>query len=696
MSAPLSLHNVPSTVRRKAELLDHEFTQIAGTKIRPALAALESKLHMDAESLKRWFYRWLKMPEGQRVAAVIDHRKCKGCGLPGCTVAAKITIPTETLDHWRAGYIGNDKRGLLESWQTRIIEALRKGESIPGLGTWQELHMKLHPFSVLPASCPWHIHNAPRGFSFSNFTRFKVAKSVYKLGQKGEFAAWSELPEVRVDLSGLRCLEWVVFDDHRIDAFCLVEDGRGGFQVVEMWGVFAMCVATRRVIAFGLKPKIERADGTKMGITRNDVQHLMASILARYGMPKDYDMTFIVENAAAAVTPETERMLTRVSRGRIKIKRSGLHTSDAMISGFPEKWGNYRGKAWLESWFNLFEIGMGVVKGQMGADYWVKPGRSDAEKQIAERMAIICGGMTQAQREKLTLPFEWAGDLHRIIAATIDAVDARTDHRCVGFEPVRFFCWNQVGDNQPKPLDFGLADLHGTRKELELFNASPTELQNMWLSYGMKRMESPHERFERLYEGGKRFVAIAEETYLHLFLNESDTGDTKGGAIQYKGGDCLDVMVKQGTRKLKARFVGRDHQLQIGQIVRVVYNSDNLEAGIFIVDEDGVQLGRMRYAKDPTHDDLEGLQRSLGMQQKALGHVTKELRRVMLKPENLRAQIEDTKTTLEVLSTVRAGAAEVAPASDESKGLVKAITGTKAKPRKTGILKASDLLSDDD
>ena len=329
------------------------------------------------------------------IAALIDHRKCRGCGLPGCSAPRELKLSQETVDHWaggtpeQPGYLRNDKRGMREAWETRIIGDLRAGKNVPGLGTWKQLFAKLFPFAQIPASCPFHAHNAPRGLSLSNFRRFKLPESVRKLAVKGQFAAWPELPEVRVDLGALNVLQWVVFDDHRIDAYCYVEDGRGGFQVVEMWGVFAMDVATRRVIAFGLRPRINREDGKACGITRDDVKFLMASILARYGMPRDYDLTFIVENAAAAVSREDETMLLRVSGGRIKIKRSGMHGSDALISGFPDRWGNFRGKAWLESWFNPFDIAMGTVKGQMGSDYWAKPGRTDAQRRVAERMRAV-------------------------------------------------------------------------------------------------------------------------------------------------------------------------------------------------------------------------------------------------------------------------------------------------------------------
>lgn len=685
----VSLHRVPREVRKAAESLESNFQRIGnGQKIRPALKALQGRCNVPCETLKRLFYKWQRIG----IAALIDHRKCRGCGLPGCTAERALTLPTETLDHWRAGCIGNDKRGMRESWETRIIGALRAGKEVPGIGTWKQLFATMHPFAQMPTACPWHIHNAPRGLSLSNFRRFKLPKSVELLGKKGQFAMWSELPEVRIDLTQLEVLRWIVFDDHRIDAYCVVEDGRGGFQTVEMWGVFAMDVATRRVLAFGLRPRINRDDGKAMGITRADVQHLIAHIFARYGMPMDYDMTLIVENAAAAITTETETMLARVSGGRIKVKRSGMHSSDALISGFPDRWGNFRGKAWLESWFNPFDIAMGCVKGQMGSDYWAKPGRTDSQRRVAERMTAIMPHLTDEQREKLTLPFEWAGDMHQLVKAAVDAVDARTDHDCVGFTPVRFFRWDALTDHAPKPLDYALADVHGTRRELELFAQSPAELQNLWLSYGHTRVESPMEKFERLYQGGRRFMRVAEETYLHLMLNESARGKA-GEPLTYKGGDVLDVEVKQGTRKALVRFTGKTHELSLGQEVRVAYMSDNLEAGIFIVDEHGRQLGRMAHSADPTHDDVEGLQRSMGVQLKAYGEVQTHLRKTLLKPAVMREQIAQIETNLSVLNTLRegVGAATTAPALPESSELVRAVMSTKPRPSRTGILKASEM-----
>ena len=117
------------------------------------------------------------------------------------------------------------------------------------------------------------------------------------------------------------------------------------------------------------------------------------------------DVTAAANTAAAAVSTECENLITFISQGRVKIKRTGIQVGDMTLSGFPERWGNYRGKRWLEVWFAALDIVCGGVKGQMGSDYWSKPGSFDARLAFGNRLNKLLDKCTA----EIRAPFHGVG-----------------------------------------------------------------------------------------------------------------------------------------------------------------------------------------------------------------------------------------------------------------------------------------------
>lgn len=667
-----SLARVPRPILTEALALQAVMLQIHGAKKkRPAMAAAAQRSGIPMQTLKRHYYGtsagggWAAVGLG----ALIDHRRCGGCGLAGCTHETEVAISEETIRHWQAGAINNDKRALTESWKA-IIRDLAAGKAIPGAGTWRDIFRKAHPFQSPPAECPWSLHRPPPGWSSSNFMRFKPAKAIQLLGKKGSFAAWSELPEVRVDLTTLRPFEWLVFDDHRLDFKVFVDVPGRGVQLVELWGLFVMDVSTRMIVSFGLKPRIAREDGSTMSFEHRDMQHLIANVVTTYGVPADWPMTLIVENAAAAVSTETENLLTHLFGGRLRIKRTGIQVGDFRVAGFPERWGNYRGKRWLEVWFAALDIIVGGVKGQMGSDYWSKPGAFDARQAFGQRLTRLLDHCTPEVRAKLDLPFEWAGQGHWIVSEAIDLLNHRQDHELEGFETVRQFAFDRM--SRPVPLHPDLARLHGLQAEFESFSKVPQDLQQLWLSNGgTPRRMSPAEKLAVIRPKMQR---ISPATLVDLMFDEVTRW--KDGPLVWRGGDCLDIEIRRGRSKVRERFQGRLDQLNIGDRVIARFNADHLGAGLWVLDERRRLLGHLQHQATPGHDDVEGLQRMLGQQVAALGQAKKSLNRILLTPDNVADRIGNMEQLTETIHTAArtiTPAPEEIPALPESTDLMRAV-----------------------
>jgi hypothetical protein len=626
-----------------------------------------------ADNLSDKYYAWREaLNEGgpdAAAATLIDHRRCLGCGVNGCTVARVVSIPQGVLERWKREDISNDKRGRAEAWKA-IIRDLCEGRSVEDAGTWREVYHAENPYRPLPDRCPYSLHRPPTGWSLSNFSRHKVAKVIKALAQKGSFEAWRHLPQVRLDLTTLRPFEWLVVDDHRLDFKVFVDVPGQGVQLVELWGLFVMDVSTRMIVSFALKPRVQRADGSTMAFEHRDMQHLLAHVLGTYGVPADYTQTWIVENAAAAVSTDTERLIEFLSGGRVKIKRTGIQVGDMTLSGFPERWGNYRGKRWLEVWFAALDIICGGVKGQMGSDYWSKPGSFDARQAFGNRLAKLLDKCTPEVRAKLELPFEWAGEAHWLVSDAIELLNHRTDHRLEGFEQVRFFAFDPAAP--VIPLHPQLALLHGCEKQLERFTKLDDELQGELLSYGgAPRCITPAEKMALMMP---RMQRLSAEAVVDLQFDEVSTW--KGEPLMWRGGDVLDIEIKRGREKVKVRFHGSVNGVEIGMRVIARLNTDRIECGVWLLNEKRQFLGWMAHDQAPTHDDLDGLHRQLGAQIKARNEAIGIVQRLTNNRRDASQKIGDMATLTQTINTLRGAEAKEAedlPALPQSRDLAEAV-----------------------
>lgn len=677
---------LPGPVRSEVLARDALMRRVHGEAKKVQAFAALAKPGLSAESLARMYYgKGSRKGYGWKdigAAACIDHRRCGGCGVAGCTWEREAKLTAEVVERWRALAGANDKQGCTEAWE-KIIRDLAAGEVIVRGVTWQTLFMQSFPGLPLPDSCPWSTSTPPAGWSLRNFTRQLGSKAVFMTQKKGAAVAWLHTPDVRMDLSSLRFLEAVVFDDHRLDFEVRVWDERGRVQTVELWGLFAMDVATGAVIAFGLRPKLVRPDGSAMGLTMRDMQHLVAHILLRYGYPLDYKMQLIVENAAAAVSEPAEHLFLTRTGGQVVVRRTGVHFSDALLTGWGERWGAPRGKAWLESWFHILDIALGWVKGQKGSDYRVKPGDHDGRLALCRKLdAVITAHPEMA--DKLSSPFEWLGDAHPIIQAAITQCNLRTDHDMQRHELVHEWRYN-AHDTHPKPTAPRKGLPVDIAEQVAWFQAQPREVRDMLCnSYGTTRRESPLEKMARLVQG-TRFARISEDTFVDLWMESI--------AATYKGGDVLDVPVRMGREVKKLRFAGGGHAMALGQDVRVRLDSTRPAAGAWIVDAKDRFLGRMAYTADPRmlrDEDADLLKAALGAKNKAFAELTTAAHRRSLKlparGQELAARVAD----LAALGTIAPPPAEEAAALPESSDFVRAM----AAPREPVLSSAEAFLQE--
>ena len=651
---------LPGKARSKVLWLESLMPRIArAPKKRPAMELLvrSEAAGLSVESLKRYFYRWQRSGP----AALVDHRICGGCGVIGCNAQRKVRLPEAVVKRWAGEAGSNDKQALAEAWRV-IMHDLCSGVPVVDGVTWSTVFIATWPGLDLPARCPWSVNHPPPGWSLDNFMRQRPAASVMRALKKGASAAWNETPEVRMDLDSLRPFEAIVFDDHPLDFSVMAWDDRGRVQVVEMQGLFAMDVATGSVLEFGLRPSILREDGTRMGLTMRDMQHLIAHLLHRYGFPLDHTMTLIVENAAAAVSTETERLLESRTGGQVKVRRTGVHFGAVNVRGFPERWGAPRGKAWLESYFHLLDIALGSVKGQKGSNWTVKPGHADGQKWLAEKMAAVISARPE-MAAKLAAPLHWAGEANWIVKAAVDALNNRTQHSMERHQLVTEWRYSPA-DPTPKPVLIRPGLDSETRGMVQWFSAQPLEVQSLLINnHGKPRRESPIEKMQRTWDRD-RFAVIPPDTLIDLMMDARP-------AI-YKGGDVLDVEAGRRGQKKTLRYVPTEgaQRLALGQKVMVRLDTDRPAAGAWVVDEKERFLGWWRFERDPRMlaggEDLELLQRSMGAKAKAHNQLITAASKLRDATPAGRADFADREQNMAVLESLTLPAPATVAAATES------------------------------
>jgi hypothetical protein len=230
-------------------------------------------------------------------------------------------LPPEFITHFRA-LCENNGRSLRQAMNA-LRRAWHAGEAIPGYGTWREWFFAKWPELEIPAACP----RTPEGWGKSNLYLLQPTKAQRALKSRGLATAKAHLLSIIRDPSRLLPLQLVVIDDFELDQLCVV---RGHRQLCRMVGVAAMDVATRRILACVLKPRLEDDQGKQQAITRAEVRLLLFQLLREHGIPA-HGMTILCEKAAAAVTGELQTTFLNLFGGRVAITRTT--TLDGSVRG---------------------------------------------------------------------------------------------------------------------------------------------------------------------------------------------------------------------------------------------------------------------------------------------------------------------------------------------------------------------------
>ena len=321
----------------------------------------------------------------------------------------------------------------------RIMDMWFDGQEIPGVGTIYEWCMARG--RPVPSGHLRRNTDIPDGLSPRNILRMLPGRTRRVYIQRGEHAAhdhWGD--QLLRDRSKLMPFQLVTFDDVRFDIQVLMPLPNGTVQAVYPQAIFALDVATGVILAKGVMGSYTRESdsdggfaGTKRGFQQADMRWLVTSILEKYGLPQDWQMKLLLENASASLSEPDKKVFESITG--IEIENTGLVRNKLFKSGFREEGGMPWQKGWIEACFRLLHTRINHLPGTVGSRYALTKGTVAQEVrynlQIAEEACRRGIPMSELRFSVLTLE-----QFHDLLDQYVLRLNFRTAHTLQGFSKV--------------------------------------------------------------------------------------------------------------------------------------------------------------------------------------------------------------------------------------------------------------------
>lgn len=329
-------------------------------------------------------------------------------------------------------YCEENQRANKPGWRA-MLRDLRRGVCIAGVGTWKDVWAQQYPGERVPERCPsdW----TPRGWLYSNVQRkYKSTKFELVAMRKGMSAARQFAPAVYSTRVGLLPGRIYQFDDMWHDVKIALP-GRNT-KLLRPLEFACVDVASTMKIGWGLKPQLQREDGSREGLAKGQFKALVAHILCNVGWHPD-GCQFVIEHGTASLSDADQELITRLTDGAITFRTSeilGRQVVKGMFGG--QGHGNFRVKGLIEGSHRLPHYEAANLPAQTGGLSRVdEPEQLYGLDRYAEKVMKVWEQIPSDQRDKL-----WYGDAltmtaySRIMRDLYDAIYDRREHAIEGWE----------------------------------------------------------------------------------------------------------------------------------------------------------------------------------------------------------------------------------------------------------------------
>ena len=384
------------------------------SQIKQALETMATTLGVPYNTVRNKYYRF----KNQGPRALLDRRMC-----PELWRTHNPTqLPELFIDYWK-GLVERNQRKSRPAYRLllRHLDTWRRGRGDPIPG-----------YAQPPGNQP--DCDFPRGWSYGNLMRHGPSPFELSVTRRGRSCGAAYRPFVFSTRVGLHCGQYYLFDDLWHDLKVNVE-GHGQRSARRPLELCCLDLFSGCKIAWAMKPIIEKTDASAMQrLKESDMRFLLAHLLCNIGYHPQ-GTTLIVEHGTAAIRPELEAELLKLSDNKIKVSRSGKTGAAAFAGHYNGAIkGNSRFKAALESHHNLIHNELAHLHGQVGKDRTHCPEDIAGRDKHNDAILAAIEALPPETAQRLIKPYYSYIEFTQLASEIYRRIDERRDHKLEGWE----------------------------------------------------------------------------------------------------------------------------------------------------------------------------------------------------------------------------------------------------------------------
>ena len=397
-----------------------------------------------------------------------------------------------------------------------IFNYWKAGKAVPGFGTFSEFWRATQggkPYPKIITDRPPHTPE----WSYRTLCRIVkkcATKEMRVFAAHGDQKAHDWQMQLYRDRTGLRPLQYVTFDDVELDIQCLCRIGPS-YQVRPLQAVMALDIATAKFIGWGVRPMLNAEDMTHFPpeagkvLTRKQVNSVLMKVLLDYGLPANYPMRLLLENASGTLNAVDRQMIETILPGRIVFENTRMF-KESYLGVECRKHGLPYQKGFIESPFEGLHTRIAGLPGALAPRYEL---RNPAHAAIAEETLAVLESARAKGISDTLLKFKLLtyDEFLPIFKLIVDRWNARTDHKLQGFE---YEYETLIGSD------------YYTRSQAALM-LGDAEMESAKF---VRRMESPEERWQKL-AAGEAFSTVEVPTIYPLMQADKRVVTIRNGQI---------------------------------------------------------------------------------------------------------------------------------------------------------------------
>lgn len=390
------------------------------------------------------------------------------------------------------------------------------GKHVPGYGTFAEFWQRTQgakPFPKVITDRPPHTP----AWSYRTLLRVvktTVPREVRVLAANGDLHAHDHQMQLYRDRTGLKPLQYVTFDDVELDIQVLCKIGNT-YKVRPLQAVMALDIATAKFVGYGVRPMLKSEDMTYFPpeagriLTRKQVNTVLMQVLLKYGLPENYPMRLLLENASGTLNKIDRQMIETLLPGRIVFEDTRMF-AESYLGLECKKHGLPYQKGFIESAFQGLHTRISGLVGALAPRYEF---RSPAAAALAdETMRVIetahANGISETLIKFKLLTYD---EFLPIFAQIVERWNARTNHKLQSFD---FEYETLIG-----------SDFYPRETAIKMLSAEELESAKF-----TRRMESPEERWAKLAQC-VRFTNVQVPMIFPLLQTDKRVVTVRNGQI---------------------------------------------------------------------------------------------------------------------------------------------------------------------